>query len=711
MSEHTGIKPALPHGLMLANQTILTRVAVDPLGERYTVLFGTTSRVYAVNVVSGPDTPITLADFEAYLARTSQHRHPCLIPYFACGHNEGITWIRSEHSKGAPDWVTASVKPIPPAAEGEEAEDVYFPTLQTLIDASGGQLALKDRNLIIGDLAEAIAYLHEHNSHAGVITPDTVFLDKASKRGGGLIARLRFYAWPQATTHDCQINDLRQAADLILLLLTASSSNRATRLNKSLADYAQTLQDPATITDGQEFYETVQEILATHGDAHTPRVAHQPPPALAPDAEATPSTPPNNAKPDTIPHLPARRRQNRKRRKRRFDTSSETGKMVISIIHTALMFAGIVGTGVSVYYGMRYLDKRHRTNTLISSSERYSAFSIIEDETEQAEGTLLPEDIRDYTFKQLQFASGAGNASATARLAILTLAQNQADINVQAEAASLLSPHMSRLEIAAMSDPVAAYWCGYVQLLRISADANTDQAIEHLNQAVAGGFADAHILLGDWLAARTSGGSDEDDRQAMQHWRSAYARPTKWTVTHTDAITRIIAFIRSQRGFKSDDTDLGALITHAASAGHLDAMLLVSECYDAGLLFKETPATALSWLRRIVAHASATNVMRAEAQRRMADMFAEGRGTPPSLSAARIWYERAAALGNREAMLTLAEYCETGRGTQDKKQTPEEARYWREKAQSIQTAPPATLPSRLHLKPHPVVTPDEEEAR
>ena len=75
------------------------------------------------------------------------------------------------------------------------------------------------------------------------------------------------------------------------------------------------------------------------------------------------------------------------------------------------------------------------------------------------------------------------------------------------------------------------------------------------------------------------------------------------------------------------------------------------------------------------------------------DMFAEGRGTPPSLSAAQIWYERAAKLGNQKAMLTLAEFYETGRGNEDGKADPDEARSWRDRARSAQQLPPAVFPS------------------
>lgn len=703
MSEQIGIDPILPHGLMLANQTVQKPYAKDPLGDRYTVLFGTTNRTYNVNVSYGADAPFTLADYEAHLTRTSALRHPCLIGYFACGENEDVVWIRSEHADGVPDWVTTSVTPDGLPAEGQSDEDVHFPTLRALMDGAGEQISQKDRNLIIGDLAEAIAYLHEHDSYAGVLTPETIFLEKAPKRSE-LIARLRFYAWPETTTPQHQWDDLRQAGELILLLLSASQPTRLSRLDKALVAFAKNLLASDSVIDGQTFYETVCDILEEHGDFHKPRTEKRVPSYAADGSELQPFAVPNKIeaakKEGSKRHHSPRRRHRNKSKSRHFDSNSATGQMVSAVFRGLLIFAGIVGVGFGVYYSMRYSDERRRENTRISSSMRYSAISIIEDEEEQTKVAQLPADIRDYTPEQLQLASGQGNAIATARLAILTLSENPTDAEVQAEAASILSPHMSRLEIIAANDPIAAYWCAYVQLLGIDASADSDQAVARLNQAIAGGMSDAHILLGDWLAKRAPKGSPENDRQAMQHWRTAYGRPTKWTSTHLDAIARIIVFIRSNRGYKLDDAELGELIVHAATAGYLDAMLLVSECYDSGLLLEKNASTALSWLRRIIAHAGIKDAMRAETQRRMADMFAEGRGTPPSLSAARIWYERAAKLGNRQAMLTLAEFCETGRGHEGDKRSPEEARYWRNQAESAPLPPPSdTLPSRLIFPP------------
>lgn len=348
-----------------------------------------------------------------------------------------------------------------------------------------------------------------------------------------------------------------------------------------------------------------------------------------------------------------------------------------------LMFAGIVGVGLAVYFGMKHIDHRRRANTLITTAQRYSAISIIEDESEKVEMGAFPEDVLDYTPEQLKTASEKGDAVARARLAILALEENPADPGLKTVADAILDPLMSRLEVEALSNPVAAYWYGYVRLLGICSEPDSVEATSYLRRAIENGCADAGILMGDWLANRNPKGNAEDDRQAMQQWREAFGIPEKWTRTQVDAITRIIAFVRQRRGVKDDDAELAKLLTQAAMAGHLDAMMLVSELHDSGKILENSPSTALSWLRRVTSNGTTPDVMRAEAQRRMAEMFAAGRGTPASLSAARIWYERAAKLGNKAAMLTLAEFCESGNGADDGKRNYDEARYWRDKAASV----------------------------
>ena len=694
MSDDKQSSPSLHRGSMLGNQTVRDFVGTDMLGDRYAVVFGSTNRLYDVNISSGLDGQLRLSDYEALLGRVSALRHPCLIPYFACGEDGGIAWIRSEHSEGVPDWVTTSANSAPVSSTDESQTDdeheISFATLRALLEATNGKLSNADRNIIIGDIAEAVAYLHINGLHAGTLSPETVFLDKTF-RHSSLIARLRFYAWPDVTTPERMVDDLRQVGDLLSLLLAASDKTKGTKLYKALSELAALLKTPGTLVSGKEFYGELCEIFEANGTFHNPRTEKRSVTYAADgsvlDPLAIPKDSPTPVSGSTRRHRSDHRRHKSDQRPRKFNSNSATGQMVAAAFRMGLMFAAIVGVGLAVYFGMKYIDNRRRANTLITTAQRYSAISIIEDESEKVDMSAFPESILDYTPEQLKTASGKGDAVATARLAILALEENPADPNSKAEADAILAPLMSRLEIEALSNPVAAYWYGYVRLLGISSAPDSVEAMSYLRRSLDNGYADAGILMGDWLANRKPEGDAEDDRQAMQQWRAAFGIPEKWTRTQMDAITRIIAFVRQRRGIKDDDAELAKLLTQAATAGHLDAMMLASELHDNGRILENSPSSALSWLRRITSNGATPDVMRAEAQRRMAGMFAAGRGTPASLSAARIWYERAAKLGNKAAMLALAEFCESGKGVENGKRNYDEARYWRDKAASVISPP------------------------
>ncbi len=710
MIEANQPQDALPHGFMLANQTVLQRVGVDPrLGDRYTAFFGTTNRVYDVTIATGPGATAALREFEALLACVSRFRHPCLIPYFACGIHAGIAWIRSEHTEGAPDWVTASAPPAAKDAATEDGDVVCFPTLRALLDATGGSLAAKDRNVIIGDLAEVTAYLHDHEGHVGVIDSDTICLDKTF-RHSSLMARFRYYAWPEATTPARQDEDLRQLAALIVTLVEASEGARPGRLGRALSRLAESLLAGEVALDARAFYEAVCQALEAGGDFHKPRTEKRRPTYAADGSVMEPLVLPQTPVPTSgggsaRRHRSAHHRHRSKPRSRRLDANSATGQMVAAVLRMTFLFLGIAGVGLGVYFAMRMIERRRQADIMLTGPRRYSAITIIEDEAERAAQDAFPADIRQYTPEQLKQASAFGNALATARLAVLTLAADPADSAAHAEAEAILSPHRSRLEVAALTDPEAAYWQGYVRLLGIGGRVDAEEAMALLERAVAGGYVDARILLGDWLASRSPERRAEDDRQALQVWRAAYDRPSKWTSTHFDAIARIIHFVRDARGFRPDDADLGSLVVHAASAGHPDAMLLAAELHEKGVLLEKNPSLALGWLRRLSANATLRDGLRAEVQHRMAGMFLQGRGTPASASAARIWYERAARLGHRPAMLALVALCETGQGAEGGKPSPEEARYWRKQAESAVDAAPIPRPCRLLPGAAPVPTP------
>lgn len=689
VNQNPSVRLAL--GTFLGRHGIRQYVGRDPfLGDRYAVLFGTTNRVYDINVASGEPEAATLQDYAAVVETTAALRHPCLFPYFACGEDDGLVWIRSEHTDGVPDWVTHSVEPKVSGASDDETDvEICFPTLQSLLEATGGRLAAKDRNLIIGDLAEVLAFLHAHGSFAGAITPETVFLDH-TYRHATLIARLRYYAFPASAATDATSRNLRQCGELIQTLLAATSPARPGKLDQALTTIASHLVADGTYADGVALYDAICHAFENANVPRSDRFTKQKP---HPAAEAkAPSQ--SSSEPDANIAVERRRssrhRHHRRHHLRAFNSSSSTGQIVAMVLRIALMFAGIVGVGVGVFLGMKYLEDRERSHMRITSAERYSAITIIEDTPPEVALQGFPERIEDYSREQLQTAADLGEPVAAARLAILTLLDDPRNPAMRNRADRILELRLTALEHLAKTDPVATYWLGYAWMVGLGGAPDATQAVATLERAIAKGHADAGILLGDWHAARSPTPNPEDDRRAMYCWRAAFGNPAKWTTTQIDAIDRIIRFVREGRGFKNDDADLARLLQRAAAAGHAESILLVSELHEQGLLVEPNDAIALSWLRRLGSNDTIAPALRAEVQRRMADKFAAGRGTPASASAARIWYERAAKLGNVKAMLAPADLCDSGIGAEDGRKTPDEARYWRDKAAATKPlAPPA----------------------
>ena len=86
---------------------------------------------------------------------------------------------------------------------------------------------------------------------------------------------------------------------------------------------------------------------------------------------------------------------------------------------------------------------------------------------------------------------------------------------------------------------------------------------------------------------------------------------------------------------------------------------------------------------------------------------------PASASAARIWYERAAKLGNVKAMLSLAALCDSGVGAEGGRRTPDEARYWRDKAAATKPPSPPAPVARFtrEMLPPAAAAPADKDAR
>ena len=690
---NNGMATSLVPGARIGKHAIRHYMGADPvLGDRYAAVFGTTNRVYDINVAATPGAE-ALRDYEDVVRLVGPMRHPCLIPYFACGEDDGYVWLRSEHTDGAPDWTTASVAPAsaeePDAATAEEPVEVCFPTLQALLDAAGGKLAAKDRNTIVADLAEALAFLHARGSYAGDISPTTVFLDRTF-RHASLIARLRFYAFPEEPAEAAVVRNLRQAGEVMETLLKALVPAHGAKLDKALDAIARRLLDGG-YADGAAWHADVRDALEDSGASRPLRLEHSGAANAAAEESAPASAPSPAASSDSGGAVRRHRSSHHRHKKRRhgFNANSSTGQMLAAALRMGIMFTGIVGVGVGVFLGMKYLENRQRAQTRITSAKRYSAITIIDDKPASAALEGFPDLVADYSMEQLRTAADLGDAVATARLALLEWRAAPNDPELRVRSAERLRPQISALEALSKTDPVAAYWLAYARLVGLDGPPDSARAIPALERAVAQGHTDAGILLGDWHADRGGTGVPDADRLAMNCWRAAFGNPAKWTQTQFDAIARIVRFVREGRGHKADDADLARLLESAAVAGHSDSILLVSELYERGHLVEKNEYTALSWLRRIGSNDAVDVALRAEAQRRMADMFLAGRGTPASASAARIWYERAAKLGNAQAMLALAGLCESGVGAEGGRRTPDEARYWRDKAAAVKAPTPS----------------------
>ena len=195
----------------------------------------------------------------------------------------------------------------------------------------------------------------------------------------------------------------------------------------------------------------------------------------------------------------------------------------------------------------------------------------------------------------------------------------------------------------------------------------------------------AKILLGDWYAAHRSVPNAAEDRRALSLWLEAAEAGD--SEIHPSVTPRIMKFVREGRGFHKDDTVPIDFVRSAATAGNAEAAMMMADIYEEGRYVEQSSPSALSWLRNLASNVNAPAHTRSEAQRRMAEMFAAGRGSPQSDSAARTWFERSAALGNALAMKSLAEFLETGRGSDSGNPDPEAAHLWRSKAETAEPPP------------------------
>ena len=191
------------------------------------------------------------------------------------------------------------------------------------------------------------------------------------------------------------------------------------------------------------------------------------------------------------------------------------------------------------------------------------------------------------------------------------------------------------------------------------------------------------------------------DREALARYRAAGGEFSAPTPLWRPSADRIVAILRRASAASDFADDWGSWLRAAAASGHIPSMALLG---GRGPFAPASPADSIEWLRRINAYPGALPWVRAWAQVRMAAMFAEGSGVPKSDSSARLWYERAARAGNRAAMVSAAEFFESGRGRNDGRPDPAAADEWRRKAAAAGPDPdfePELLPLSLGNQTEP----------
>lgn len=691
-------------GSFLGKHGIRYRMGRDAyLGERYAVVFGTTNRLYDLNI----DEAGREAFYRAVYEQVTKLKHPCLVPYFATGVTDGIAWIRSMHTDGVPDWVLKSFQRSKEevavgVGEGEET-DLFFPTLASLLEQTGGWLEIRERLVILGDIGEALAYLHQQGHVAGSITEGSCFLDK-TYRHSEIIAKIRYYGIPGDIGEGVEQN-LRDWGQLILNLVKGAAAGvTVAKVDAKLVELAERLLGggyPNAVDAYEDFCDSVAAVGYRRSDRAAPveteELSANETPTVAATVSGTVGT--GVGEPSTQRRRSSHRHRHHHQPKGRFlNADSNMGQMMLTIFRIMGMFVGIAVVGTAVYYGVRFFEEKNRIQQRITTMRRYSAITVLEDEEVESALSELPQWIELYTEEQLEVASKAGRVAATARWAQVTLMKGEPDaVTAREQAEAILAGQKDALAKEAKTDPITSYWYAYTQFLGLGDAIELKEIFDALTFSISQGNLDAGILYGDWYQVRHAKPTPEDDRLSMVRWRAAFGRPTRWTLTHLEAIERIVSFIRARRGFKADDEALVQLVEQAARAGYAPAVVLMSELHEQGFLVEQDESLALAWLRQIGTTQNINPEIRGEVQYRMAKKFEHGKGTPASKRAARIWYERAAKLEHREAMLALANLCERGEGTEHGASSADEARYWREKAATVEVKP-AEKPVVLRLR-------------
>lgn len=739
-NEAPDYSPRLPAGARIGRCTVAAFIGREPLGERYAVHYGSTQHL--LDLVVPPDVPgaPTLEDYRAHIRSLEPvARHPALAHRFVAGLDpclppvrpaavsdfdygdfdassgadeaptpapdpKRIPWMRMEHVAGVPQWalrtrldgdvVRRTLLPGD-AGTGDETPDV--PNLALFLAASRGVADPAELTCLLGDVLDALASLHRAKLPGGAPTASDIALDRTA-HSSAPIARLVRYA-------ESPWDGMSSARDLdafsVLLREASGSLPEKSPVADAYAKFADAL-DAGSFPTAVEAYNEWVKFATDSGLAAEARGADPPPP---PRPRAHPvrharSTPP--------PEPPPRQMSRRSRRRGNstfgfLSSDSEAMRRVRAFFGATVFLVTICAIGFGVWFYMTWSDERDRERYAQTYMADAPVVTVIPteapgEETEESGATAAYR----LSGPALASAAAAGEPFARARVALNALlgaAPEAPTPEILAEADSAMAAILPELLDTAADDAAAAFMRGAGALLALGRPREPTVAWRELEASANAGFPPAAVLFGDLVCGGEScaapdfapkGALPPDfaarDRRAVGYYRMAVDSIGVSPALRAAAIGRITSLLR--RAPKTPPAkfveELRPVVRSAALDGSVPAMSLMA----LGGNFGATNAVeALDWLRRVNRSSASSPAVKAWAQTRMAARFARGVGTPASESAARVWYERAAMLGNGTAMRRWADYLESGKGDANGLGNPHAAAEWRAKAEQAEPEP------------------------
>lgn len=694
MTSDTPAKPVprLSPGDRLGPHSVVAFLGADEAGERYEVFFGTTNHETDLLVPPAGAAAPSAADYAAFAAAVAGVRHPCAMRFFAAGEDaapdgSSVPWLRCERARGYP--ASRLESPVDATGLPDDGDGPVVPTAGALFAACRGRLETAVRDGVVADVLDGLAHLHSLSLPCGRLDPDEIVLD----RRHGLrrpLARIARYAWgAPAGGFDPQA-DLRGAAAFVRAAASASASVSPAAETARLAAFADAL-DAGSFESAAAAAAAFGGVVAQNGHA---------------DAAARPDADGGDDVVETPPDDPEPRRKRGRRRGPSITGRSEVARRLASLVGIAAVVAFIAAVGVAVYFYLKASAEKERRRVAARLGPPQPAILVIPTER-QAEDVFaeLPGSVFDYTPEQLELVARAAadrrQPAAAARLAFSRIDEASAEdlpavFDDREGSVALAVP---ALRAAAPDDTAAAFLFARAQLLGIGTPRDAAAAWRTIVRATREGLREADLLFGDLLASDVAipdlraESRIERDRRAVASWRRAAGPDAAPTHLLFAAADRIAPMLRAGRGIPPVNNDYPQWLARCASAGHVPSLVALSQ---PGGFAPDDPAEALRWLRVLARAPAADPAWRAWAQFRMAGMFERGEGTPPSASAARKMFERAAEGGNGPAMLAVAARLEKSADPADRTAGAE----WRRRAREAGPEPSLHLVSSV-VKPPP----------